>query len=262
MGEVLTMRDTDVLNFVVAGQVRSGAAVVQSTVDNLGEAVCHANLLHPNEKTRRRCHESYFGASRLPEYFIAEGLSPHKYLNHQVFDQNKLGEKAVGLRIPYDPLERYDLYDLLHERCMEGDFCVVHVDRNPVACFVSLKQAESTTVWNRSVNEPVDSTIPCAVHINPQELTAFVRRHLTAQTKLTNACDDALVVTYRELVFEFQKTMRKIGEFLELDTNRTMSPITRRMRNRSMRERISNFQYIREHVPNDVRGYMDDPDLL
>lgn len=257
-----TMRDTDVLNFIVAGQARSGTAVVQSAIANAAGAVCHANLFHEDKRVRKACHESYFGESKMPEFFIPDMESPHRYLAHSVFDRNKHNEHAVGARIPYEPLERLDLFDFIHERYVEGDFCVVHVVRNPVSCYISLKQAETTKVWQRSLNDKPDSYIPQSVHVNVPEMVAFVRRHEAVQTRLRVACPDAMLVTYKEVLYEFQKTMRAVFDFLELKANRQAVPGSRRLRNRSMRERISNFDYVRASVPHDVRQFMDADDLV
>lgn len=260
---VATMQDTDVLNFIVAGQVRSGTAVIQSAISNsTGGAICHANLFHDDEKIRKACHESYFGRSRVKEYYVPDETSPHRYLARAVFDQTKREEHSVGVRIPYRAIDKLDLYDFLNSRYVEGDFCLVHVVRNPVACFVSLKQAEMTKVWWRSPNEPPDSYIPQSVHLSPHELTNFVRQHEAVQAKLQRACPDALIVQYRDVLYDFQKTMQRVFDFVEQPPAQQALPGSRRLRNRSMRERISNFDSLRREVSHDVRTAMDADDLI
>ena len=249
-----TMSATNVFNFAVCGNVRSGSAVVQSAISNLKHAICHENLLHADEKIRSAEHESYFGSSDLPEWYNREVCSPWQYINHQVFDNPKNDEKAIGLRISYPQLHSLELYDLLHDKCAEGDFGLVHVVRNPVACFVSLQQARSTNVWSRPLNDRAISHIPSPVVIVPSELVDFVRQHEAVKGKVERACDDKLVVKYVDLLFDFQATMAKVVDFIELPPALQLVPMCRRLRNRSMRERISNFHELQVVLPADVRS--------
>lgn len=258
--------ETSVVNFVVAGEVRSGSAIVQSTIDSLPNAVCHANLFHADESIRRACHEDYFGPSRdpkkLPEWFVFGETNPYQYVNHRVLDNPLNNERAVGLRITYDMIRRYELYDLFHERWMEGDFCLIHVVRNPVACFVSLKQAEKTGIWRRGLNDGPSSYLPMAVSVDPEELTTFVRNWISVHGKIEASCEDRLVIRYKELFLNFQKTIRRVIDFLELpDPLMPVAPTTKRLRNNCMRARISNFSRLRFEVPPDVRAFIDAKDL-
>ena len=258
--------DTGVVNFVVAGELRSGSAIVQGTIDSLPGAVCHANLFHPDEEVRRACHEGYFGPSRdpkkLPEWYVPGETNPYQYINHRVLDNPLNDEHAIGLRITYDTIRRFELYDLFRERCVEGDFCLVHVVRNPVACFVSQKQAEKTGVWRRGLNDPPSSCIPMSVSVDPEELTTFVRNWVGTQRKIDSSCDDRLVVRYKDLFLNFQRVIRSVIDFLELpDPPMPIAPPTKRLRNRSMRERISNFTRLRFDVPSDVKAFIDARDL-
>jgi len=258
--------ETSLVNFVVVGEVRSGSAVVQGTIDSLPGAVCHANLFHHDEEVRRACHEAYFGPSRdprkLPEWYVPGDTNPYQYINHRVLDNPLNDERAVGLRITYDVVRRFELYDLFHERWVEGDFCLIHVVRNPVACFVSQKQAEKTGVWGRGLNDEPSSYIPMSVNIDPEELTTFVRNWVSTSGKIDSSCEDRLVVRYKDLFLNFQRVMRKIIDFVELpDPLTPISPPSRRLRNKSMRERISNFARLRFEVPADVRNFIDAKDL-
>lgn len=255
------MSQTSVINFAVCGDVRSGSSVIQSAISNLRGAVCHCNLLHEDERVRIAEHERYFGPSAVPEWYQPELFSPWQYINHQVYDNPKNGEKSVGLRLPYNRVHALELYDLLHDRCIEGDFGLVHVVRNPVACYVSLQQAKMTGVWSRSLDDKAKSDIPPPVVIVPADLVQFVRQHAAIRGKLERACDDVLVVHYRDLLLNFQPTMAKVFDFIEIETRERAMPSCRRLRNRSMRERISNFDELKSVLPHDVRYELVSEDL-
>lgn len=267
MATAVMAQDARLINFVVSGQARSGSSIVQSAIMNTQKAVCHENLLHEREELRKASHEAYFGeeprtSEGLPSWFTPIHINPWTYLNHRVFDNNLHEEAAVGCRLPYPEMRRYELYDLLQERCHEGDFCLVHVSRNPVACYVSLLQAKQTGVWSRSINDQPSSKMPDAVELDPELLTDFVRDHLATRERMLSACPDALDIKYRDLHLNFQKVMRSVFEFLELDPPRQAMSSYARLRNRKMQQRIANLQRVRSKVPSDVREQLDAPDLF
>jgi hypothetical protein len=70
-----------------------------------------------------------------------------------------------------------------------------------------------------------------------------------------------LVVHYRDLLMNFQQTMAKVFDFIEIDTRERAMPSCRRLRNRSMRERISNFEELKSVLPHDVRYELVSEDL-
>jgi hypothetical protein len=180
-----------------------------------------------------------------------------------VFDHPKKGEAAVGCHLPYATVRRYELYELLAIRCREGDFCLVHVVRNPVAAFVSLKQAEKSGVATRGWLDRVPNQRPAPIRLDPAELTEFCRTYEATRGKVKAACDDALEVRYADLLMHYQDTMQKVFEFLELPPRPEMArPSCRRLRNGEVRERVTNLAEVRAAVPSDVRTLIDADDLF
>ncbi len=268
MLSTLTVPGVRLLNFVVVGESRSGCGVVQSTLNNRVGAVCHAGLFQPDIILRRAAHEAYFGLGRdpkrSPEWFIDDCTSPCQYLNHVVFDNPLHGEVAVGLTVPYEAVQRWELHDLFHLRCQEGDFCLVHVLRNPVACFVSGKQAEHgaprTRPWPETGAPP---RIPGPMSLDAAELTHFCRASAAMHQRLNDSCSDRLEVQYQDLYTNYQKVMRAVFEFLELPECEDQAvPDSYRLRNRCMQERIYNMSSLRTQVPSDVRVLLDAEDLF
>jgi len=256
-----------VLNFVVTGEIRSGASVVQSSIDGRADCVCHADLFHPDDAVRREAHEGYFGPSkdpeRMPEWFKDGETVPFQYINHAVLDNPMQGECAVGFKVLYPAVRRWELFELFEERCREGDFCLVHVARNPVACFVSLKQAEQSGVWARGWNSLRQTSCPSAVTVDAGELIAFCRNHASLYGKIRAACKDSLEISYRDVLLDYQDTMRKVFKFLELpESDEPAVPGCRRLKNRDILARIANLNRLRSEVPSDIRALLDDEELL
>lgn len=259
-----TARVATNLNFVVVGQVRSGSAIVQGTLDKMREAVCHNNLFHISPEVRRQAHESYFGpapAPDLPTWYVKGETNPFRYLKGHVFDQNLRDERVVGVRLTYDEVDDFQFYDLLHDLCQEGDFAVIHVHRNPVACYVSQQQAQESGIYVLDINESESPSMPSAVRIDPAKLTAFVRRHEAVRGKIAEAVDDMLDITYRQLGRNFNNTMKSVLDFLELPTHLPVAPVTRRLPNREMPKRIENLDEVRRAVPADVQEFLKEGTL-
>lgn len=250
------------LNFVVVGAIRSGAAAVASALAHAPHTVCHLNLLHEDDRARRAAHATYFGAAcpDVPEH-LGPWISPYQYLGQRVFDCALRGETAIGVRATYSQLRAYDLFPLFRERHAQGDFCLVHVRRNPVACFVSLCQARRSGLWVRPQNAAPEAYLPPAVPLDPAELTAFVRDQEAIRGKVESCCPDCLTISHRELVRDGESALRRIYQFLERPGGRPAAPATLRLRNRPIRERVSNFEAARARVPADVRALIDAEDL-
>ncbi len=254
-------------NFVLTGEVRCGAGVVLTSINNRGGAVCHADLLNPDEDARRAAHEAYFGPCvdpvRMPEWYVEGQTNPWQYINRTVLDNPLNGETSVGFHIGYPMLRKLELYDLFEERAREGDFSVIQVIRNPVACFVSLKQAQQSGVWTRSWNSTVQTRCPAPVRINAEELTAFCREHGTTECKVRATCDDRLDIHYRDLVLDYQGVMATVFDFVELPDRPVLAtPACKRLKNRPMRERINNWTEVKLEVPSDVRKLLEADDLF
>jgi LPS sulfotransferase NodH len=253
-------------NFVVVGEVRSGTTIIQSALSATAGAVCHADLLHKREKTRKRSHERYFGPTAGADghpHFDPAVHSPYQYLLRDVFECARYGEHSVGVRLHYPALKRHDLFDLLEERARLGSFAVVHVQRNPVACYVSLLQAERTKVWARGALDPADEPMPPAVSLDPQELTQFVRAHYATRQKVDRACGDRLVVPYQDLFRDPGQVLGQVLEFVEVSPGLVPPrPACRRLLNRPIRARILNFDRLKAQVPHDVAAFLDAPDLF
>jgi hypothetical protein len=259
------------LNFVVVGEVRSGAAAVASALDQVPGVVCHGDLFFAEhgtqgeqEAVRREAHESYFGrrvaagvADHSPEWFTADA-NPYRYLVDHVFDRPCHGECRVGVRMLYPLLERFDLYELLEERWREGDFCVVHVVRNPVACLVSARQATQSGTWGEPAGAPAQSFPPMPVLLDAREVADCIRRHESVIRKVRASCEDRVEVHYRDLVFHYKAAMGDVMEFLELPQQAVPRPGIRRLRNCEMERRILNFDQVRQRLDGGQRRYLDE----
>lgn len=255
-----------VWNFALTGEARSGAGAVATAVNARREAVCHADLFHRDDAVRRAAHEAYFGPTadeEQPEWFVDGVTNPWQYVERTVVDNPRRDEAAVGFYVPYGVVRKWELYELFEQKCREGSFGVVHVVRNPVACYVSLKQAEHSGVWTRGPKEKGAARPPSPVRVDAGDLLRFCRDHAATTTKIRDACRDRLEVSYRDVVYDFQKTMRRVFDYVELPEVPSLAKAgCKRLRNRPVLDRISNLTELRLDLPTEVRRLLDDEDLL
>lgn len=254
-----------VWNFVVTGETRSGAGAVVTGLNNRKDAVCHVDLFHESEEVRRTAHLKYYGECKddTPCWFVEGETNPWQYINNSILDNPKKGESAVGFYLPCRALLRYELCDLFDQRGKEGDFSVIQVIRNPIACYVSLKQAELTGEWTRAWNAPLRAAPPGPIRVIADDLVQFCRSHAATVSKIRAACDDRLEIQYRDLVFDYQVVMRKVFDFVELtELPELIKPGIRRLRNRPIPERISNLSELKALLPTEYRRMIEEDDMV
>jgi hypothetical protein len=254
-----------VTNFVLLGQVRCGASVIETSLNQHPQVICHTDLLAPDRETRIESHESYFGRQELAEdEFAFRGpyhpglLSAEHYLEHQVSDQAKRGEKAVGVRLSYVDIERLELWDFLQHCIRSGDFAVIHVRRNPVVCYASFIQAVESGLFHNHVSEPFKLATTKPAYIEPEHLIDFCRQHAATERRVWQLLDDRLEIDYHELVLDYQNVMEHTFEYLGIAAPaKPVSAGTRRLMNRAVHERITDFYSLRSRVPHDVQAFFD-----
>lgn len=251
--------------FLVTGQERCGASVVQTALAAHPYAYCHGELLHPSDRERRRAHEAYFGPeadpASLPDYCAQvqpdrARANPERYLHGRVFPSALCGERALGVKLPYPHIRRSDLWEYLEEAAREG-LAAVHVARNPLACFVSARQAEQTRVLGWRAGEPEPRRRPVAVHLDVDEFVAYARLHEADARRVDRLCPDAVRVRYADLVQRPDAALARVFAFLELPACRAARPAYRRLPNRDLRRRVANFEQARARVPAGMRHYFE-----
>lgn len=260
------MVDTQTWTYVLTGEVRSGAGAIISGINSREGAVCHADLFHPKEERRREAHERYFGTvpepERLPEWYMPSLISPYQYLNRTALVPMH-GECSVGCYVSYSSVRQMELYDLFEEKCREGGFGIVHVVRNPVACFVSLKQAQQSGLWFLSRGRRTTPRTPMPVRLDADELTAFCQTHETTTAKIRAACEDRLEIKYSEIVTDYQGVMRRVFDHIELpELPVLVKSDYLRLANRTLPKRVTNWTELLYEVPRLVREQMEAEDLL
>jgi hypothetical protein len=240
--------NADTLNFVVAGDHHSGYGLLQASLTAHPQVICHGELLHTSDQVRRTEHERYFGDSgKTPDWYVPTQLSAEQYLSNKIFDNVLHAELAVGVKVNYGALLRYDMWEYLEQQSRRGDFCVIQVVRNPVACYVAQQQAKLSVA---------------SIYIETPELTEFVRGHDAAKNKLNHLCRDRAIVPYHELLLDFRGVLERLFKFLGLPFSPACVPNQIRVRRKEIRSRIRNWAQVVAEAPDDVQRYLGCPILF
>jgi len=241
--------DLETLNFVVVGGHMAGQGVLQESLTQHPMIICHGTLLGGSDESRKAMHESYFDDSmHVPDWYQPDLLSAEQYLSNKVFDNAIHGEQAIGVQLSYQDIVENDLWDYLQGKCRQGNFCLLHAVRNPVACFIEHLQVTSQ-----------GSHTLCP---DPDRLIRFVREHRSAEAKLNRVFDDSLSIPYHELILDFQGSLRLILKYLEC----SFSPacvLRKTYGNRqSMQSRVNNWSQLQAELPQDVLEAVTSPTLF
>ena len=251
-----------VLNFIVTGQVRCGASAIQQSVNSHTRAVCHADVMHPDNAIRRAAHEEYFGPSgNTPDWLVDGHISGEQYLTNKIFDNTLQEENVVGVKVLYPHIYNYDLWEYFANWCRRGDFCVIQLKRNPIASFLSLREARRREDWWENalpVDPDEEEDFPAQIDI--EELVQFVRAHAAAEQKVSSMCDDRLEIDFSELFSNFRAVMEEVMDFLNLPFQRRIlsawSPPKR-----PLERRVVHWRHLQSRVPTDVAKYFEDKKL-
>lgn len=255
--------NAETLNFMLIGGSFSGHELICSSLSAHPAMVCHGELLNSVEEVRKAAHQSYFGQSgKVVDWYCPGMLSVEQYLNNKIFDNTLNNEKAVGVELHYQHFVDYDLWDYADQKCRSGDFCFVHVTRNPIACYAASRIASKDLF--EPDNDPEFSGIVTplkassnTVTLNPKLLVDFVRSQQAYENKINRLCGDRIIVPYHEFVLDTAGTLEKLLHFLELPYSPACIPNLKNKESFCMIDRIGNWSQLKRELPLDVTDYLD-----
>lgn len=267
-----TMAQENIHNFMVVGPRRGGLRALQTALDSHAALSCHAELFHPDEAIRRDAHEAYYGPclnpAKDPTWLTgAQGgarANAWRYVDQTVFDRPRRDETAVGTCLTYDDVERWDLLDLIEERALCcGRFTLFHVHRHPLACLISLRQAEKSGRWACDAMSPPAPflRLPLRLDLDADVVDAF-RRHRAFESKLDRAAKGATVrVEYREIRDDFQGVVSQVVECLGERPDPGAVAASRRIDAAEVPKRILNMPELLVTASSEIRNILLEGDL-
>ncbi len=251
--------DLGCLNFIIVGNDYAGHSLLQASLAAHPEMACHGKLFDSKEATRKQQHEDYFGCSgKVPDWYQPHTISIEQYLNNKIFDNALNSEKAIGVCLNYSLFVAGDIWEYVDQKCRCGDFCLLHVTRNPVACFIEYlaKSGEASLIKGESLRNQV------SFMLDPVKLTEFTREHLANELKINRLCHDRAIVPYHELVLDKLNALHKIFGFLEVPFSPACVANTKKLSMCDTRSRIANLDQLSEELPLDIQEHLFSSNLF
>lgn len=270
------------LNTIITGQICCGDKHLSSILSDHPDITCHSVLLDADDAVRRYYHEDYFGdTGSTPDWLVEGHISGEQYLTNKIFDNPLNNEKVIGVSVLYPHLYAQDLWDYFSSWCRAGDFCVINLKRNPVACFVALKLWEradnfsaptSTTKFNHGWADVVGhpSKLPvefpsriAPIQIDIPELYSFIRMQLAADIKTAQICDDRLEILYEELVLDFPSVCSQLFSFLGCESfskdiiGKWSTVLKLKNGDIPVSSIVSNWYSVCSEAPSDIKPLLD-----
>lgn len=234
--------------FVVVGAPYSGHGVVRHALTAHPDIVCHGDLLHDDPVVRFKENAySVFDPELITVSFDPLYISAEQYLN-RMFSTGAKNEKVVGVRLPYDKIERYDLWHYLDAKSRSGDFCVLHVVRNPVSCFVREAKRRQETSKDKHARH--------AVLFEPEQFIYGVRAMAAARYKVDKFSTYRLVATYQELRTKPKLVADYVCPYLGVRSS-TACHLWSQRRGRPLPSLVANWAQLKWIADSEIRTLME-----
>jgi LPS sulfotransferase NodH len=240
--------------FVVIGSARSGTGLLRSSIDSHPHATCLGELLHADhEEVRKANHFRYF---QDEDWLKLSTETPNKkiairYLEQKIWPEAE-SEHAFGFKLLFWQIDYFQLWSYLSKKA--ADLKIIYTTRNPIAVFVSLEQAKIDQQWIRQSGEKAVKAEP--VKINMNALDKHIQKMLEHWKKIVNLAVNICEVEYEDLVKNYQGTMNRVYDFLDLKTHQAVSSISKQQ-DWDIKTRILNFEKFSKKLKVEYRAYLE-----
>ena len=242
------------LPFVIIGHARSGTGFLRSSIESHPRAICLGELLHAhNEEIRKVNHRRYFSDRDWLKFKTGIPFTQLAvdYLDQKIWPAAKC-EHAFGFKLLFWQIEFFDLWKYLSAKAV--DLKIINVTRNPIAVYVSLEQAKMNQQWIRQSGEKAVKAQP--VEINIKAFNKHIHKMLQHRKKIIDLAMNICEVQYADLVKNYQATMNKVYEFLDLQPHKA-TPSLSKQQNWNIQNRILNFEKFSRELNRKYRPYLE-----
>ena len=271
------------VNFIVLGEIRSGAWAITSTLNTHPRLICHDQIInHPDTQKRVMAHYSYFGhdstdrpygyhkyetgpassvwahpyySSKTDPVWVELDPLLGNYIENTLFKTTVNGETHAGARISLKTVEETRIEDVIRNWGIAGTAAIIYVDRNPFDCYVSYQQAKQFSRWASSTKK-----VCIPVRLDVEECNAFVHKALARRDRLLStihqATGDYCLIQYRWL-FDREGMIDILADYLRIDAKGFGITDTAAIHPYPVKKRVSNYDILRTKCSSTVRELMD-----
>ena len=173
-----------------------------------------------------------------------ERSSLEQFITHCLIDKTEKGEIVTLLPISYSVLQKADLWDYLATAYLAGDFCMLHVHRNPIECFI-IKEKHKR-------DQQCPELQRRRIELDVERLTKFVRNSLANEAKLERVMYDRADLEYMELVSRSKATLKEIQKYLSLSSIPGLGLLTDLSQRKLPLRYVSNRYMLEQELPHDI----------
>jgi hypothetical protein len=167
-------------------------------------------------------------------------------LEHWVLQDADRKKSTVGAGVYLDQLSTFDLWDCLTELTRSGDFCVIYVCRNPIACLASVQTHGQDSLAAAS---------PLA-KLSVSDVDSYCCQHEKWQRQLQQSCSDRLEIDYVDLVLRPGEVCQHLFEFLELSPRPDLKFRRTRRSAPDLPDRVINWKELKSSCAYYVRAHL------
>jgi len=244
--------------FIVVATLRTGSTLFHRAIHQHPQAACLGEVLSPKEETRARVHHLHFGDADYLASPSGKYLDAVDYLDRKLWP-NAGDQEAYGVKLLYSMLDWWKLWEYFE---VPRGLKIVHLMRNPVASFISWKQARQTDVWHhwtlKEKRLPAEGRDP--LYIDPEELFKHIAYLGAAVHRARGLPGEHLEISYADLVRQFQPTMDRVFEFLGVEPFAPEHELIK-MHDWDIGKRIKNWPEIAERLAGEHSSLLSE-DLL
>jgi LPS sulfotransferase NodH len=253
--------------YVIVGMPRTGSTLLATAINQHNKVTCFGELFHPVKNERENVHCIIKGGKKL--FFDPDNDDAIDFLRSHVYNLPEDEKKAVGFKL-FGDYVRGRGSDQLFIRLKNGipDLKVVHIVRyNYLDVLVSREVARKTRKWvayadqESNTQELIsndDVTLEISIEMaerffnSMRQVDDFLQRHFGA--------DKYYKIHYQDLSDNFVEEMGKIFNFLGVEAIEVKAK-TIKQAVRESREKVNNYETLREHFAGTLYGhfFLDPP---
>lgn len=235
--------------FLIVGMPRTGSSLLLTSLKQHPNILPYGELFHKLESERKNTHYILYKNEKI--YYPGGDTDAIEFLLEYVWNSENMNKfKAVGFKLFGERVQcvgAEGLFQRLKEE-IKG-LHIIHIFReNYLDVFISRKKAELTKIWIIPANKDIPLPKLEPIYVNPEVVKNFFNSMREVDHFFENFFKDCryMKISYNDLSFKYQETMRKCFEFLGVNPIECVLPL-KKLNIQSHRELIKNYDELVEY---------------
>lgn len=207
--------------FILTGMPRSGSNFLASSLRSRKNIITYGELFNENSRERRDILWDTPGYKATEGALMLRDADPVAFLESMVFKRMPTYVEALGFKLFYHHADQN--WECVWPYLKEQNIKVLHLKRrNYLKVHLSMSVARRTRQF---LVQDKKKSQQLAIALDYDECLHWFEMTKAWETKFDSYFNDALVVTYEDLVKNYTQTMQAIQEYLNVRVGETRSPL-------------------------------------